>query len=77
MFLFLLFCPPLTTLNIFCSLSDMQEKTKDDVHSESTASGEGREVDTPGKEAGKEGHGEDKESSLWRGPAPVVDETTR
>ena len=61
-----------------CSLSDVQEKTKDDTQSESTASGEGREVDTHGKEAGKkEGHGEDKDSSLWSGPAPVVDETTR
>ena len=56
----------------------MQEKTKDDVHPESTGSGEGHEVDTHGKEAGKkEGHVEDKESSLWSGPAPVVDETTR
>ncbi|KAK2193575.1 hypothetical protein NP493_11g02037 [Ridgeia piscesae] len=58
--------------------TDMQEKTKDDVHPESTGSGEGHEVDTHGKEAGKkEGHVEDKESSLWSGPAPVVDETTR
>jgi len=78
MLLFLLFCRPLTSLNMVCSLSDMQEKTKDDVHPESTGSGEGHEVDTHGKEAGKkEGHVEDKESSLWSGPAPVVDETTR
>lgn len=60
------------------SLLETQDKTKDGAKSESTASKQGKEEGTTGKEAGKKGEGcGDEDKSLWSGPAPIAEESTR